>query len=350
MLVEFFSTGKLASPSSISLCNDEEYIGASIGWAQELSRYALQRAIDGETSSVEIVRCALTELHQLLLTFDFRNGSLRRRYDGMKYFVKSVEDITYELSLLPGCSSSTLFHDTLPSALDRATSSTTDVSPSWQYIDGEAIVAIQQRMAAYDQQRELVIKDARDIQKLSKQAIFSIIRGQNTDAKQKLGTASKIIDRLFAIVNNLPTLRPGSFSNSLEEWCEAQMLLDWCEKKTIPDISDLPHPINAIEYIGGLSDFTGELGRLAVMLAAKRDIDGVQEIMEVDTLIYDCIARVNNLGSNFNKKLDAVQTNAKKVEDLVFELTIMERSGRMKKRMRLTEDGASAPGPSANDD
>lgn len=363
MLVDFFATGKLTAPKDTPLCNDEEYIAAAIGWAQELSRYALHRAIDGETASVELVRCALTELHQILLTFDFRNGSLRRRYDGMKYFVKSVEDIAYELSLLPGEASMLLFQDGVPGADNghttpasssaaataaAAASDANEPAPTvWKYIDGEAIQAIQQRMAAFDQQREFVIKEARDIQKLSKQAVFSIIRGQNDAARQKLSASLKIIERLFVIVNAHPTLRPGSFSGALEEWCEAQMLLDWCEKKTIPDISDLPCALNAAEYIGGLSDFTGELGRLAVMLAAKRELDAVREIMEVDLLIFDTIARVNNQGNNFNKKLEAVQTNLKKIESLVFELTIMERSGRMKKRMRLGDDGSSAAGPGA---
>lgn len=344
MLLDFFSTGKLSSPTSFPLCNDEEYIAASIGWSQELSRYALQRAIDGDVQSVEIVRCALTELHQLLLTFDFRNGTLRRRYDAMKYYVKSVEDITYELSLLPQGVGMGVFHDALPTV--TASDATQEdghkaqAHPSalWQYVDGDAISAIQHRMATYDHQREWTIKLSRDVQKLSKQAIFSIIRGQNEDAREKLAHASKTIEQVMDIVTKFPGLRAGSFSNSLEEWCEAQMLLDWCEKKTVSGVNELVHKLSAQEYIGGLSDFTGELGRLAVMLAAKREIEAVEEIMEVDSIIYDSISRVNNLGSNFNKKLDAVQTNWKKVEDLVFELNILERTGRGKKRMRMTED------------
>jgi predicted translin family RNA/ssDNA-binding protein len=359
LLIDFFSTGKLSSPSSIPVCNDEEYIAACIGWAQELSRYSSMRAIEGDISSVEIVRSALTELHQLLLNFDFRNGQLRRRYDGMKYFVKSVEDTTYELSLLPECTSSNVFHDTLNSvgasasitasaATDNATSENATAESSgtiWNYVDGEAFSAIQQRMAAYDAQREQVMKESRDVQKWSKQAVFSILRGQSPDARQKLSKASKSIERLFVIINRFPALRPGAFGNSLEEWCEAQMLLDWCERKVIPDIAELPHQLNASEYIGGLSDFTGELGRLAVMMAAKREVEAVKEIMEVDSLIYDCISRVNNLGGNFNKKLEAVQSNMKKVEDLVLEMSILERTGRVKKRMRIGEDSSSAPGP-----
>jgi hypothetical protein len=36
--------------------------------------------------------------------------------------------------------------------------------------------------------------------------------------------------------------------------------------------------INAAEYIGALSDFTGEIGRLAVMHAGKRDFQSVRYV------------------------------------------------------------------------
>jgi hypothetical protein len=36
-----------------------------------------------------------------MLEFDFRNGPLRRKYDGLKYVLRSVEDITFEMSLAP---------------------------------------------------------------------------------------------------------------------------------------------------------------------------------------------------------------------------------------------------------
>jgi hypothetical protein len=34
-----------------------------------------------------------------MLEFDFRNGPLRRKYDGLKYCLKTIEDISFELSL-----------------------------------------------------------------------------------------------------------------------------------------------------------------------------------------------------------------------------------------------------------
>jgi hypothetical protein len=45
LLVHFFEQGQLLSPTHLQpLINDEEYIAASLGWAQELARYALHQA------------------------------------------------------------------------------------------------------------------------------------------------------------------------------------------------------------------------------------------------------------------------------------------------------------------
>lgn len=352
LLLGFFETGRLLSPLQTPLCNDEEYITATICCAQELSRYALHRGSNADVTSVEIVRCLLTELFQLLLAFNFRNGPLRRRFDGLKYHVKSVEDIAFELSLLEDVGSKSLFQDSVPATNANAVGAGIDngatadaaavSSVTWRFVDADAINAIQERLSEKDALRETVIKETRDIQKLSKQAIFSIIRGQHTDAQNKLSTASVIIDRVSTLIASTPTLRAGSFSNSLEEWCEARMLLDWCREKTVPAMADLPHQLTAWEYLGGLSDFTGELGRLAVRLAANKDFAAVQEIAEADALIYEYMAKTNNSAVlNLDKKLEAVQSNLRKVEDLVFELSLLQRSGRVK-RMRLNNDESGA--------
>lgn len=132
-----------------------------------------------------------------------------------------------------------------------------------------------------------------------------------------------------------PTLRPGSFGNSLEEWAEGMMLLHWVQHHTIPSKSELGL-VNDAEYIGGLSDFTGEIGRIAVMQAAKRDLDSVREIQQADIVVADFISQLN-IGNRFGKKLDAVNTNLRKVEDIVYELSMLQRSGRSK-RMKVGAD------------
>lgn len=70
MYVHFFQAGQLL-PQSLSLrhqTTDDEYIGAALGWAQEVSRYALQRACEGDKNSVEVCRRVVAQLQQVLMT------------------------------------------------------------------------------------------------------------------------------------------------------------------------------------------------------------------------------------------------------------------------------------------
>lgn len=86
----------------------------------------------------------------------------------------------------------------------------------------------------------------------------------------------------------------------------------WCTEKKLASLKSLPITLNSHEYIGALSDFTGEIGRMAVAFATKRDKAAVLEILQADliinTFIYDM-----NFTNKFFKKSEAVMTNLKKV-------------------------------------
>ena len=89
----FLETGKILPPSacfdSPMKATDEEYLaGACMGLCQDLSRYALGRATARDVNSVQQARDLVNEILDYLLRFDFRNGFLRRKYDGTKYALK----------------------------------------------------------------------------------------------------------------------------------------------------------------------------------------------------------------------------------------------------------------------
>lgn len=125
------------------------------------------------------------------------------------------------------------------------------------------------------------------------------------------------------------------------------MLLHWVQHHTIPSKNELGL-VNDSEYIGGLSDFTGEIGRIAVMQAAKRDLDGVREIQQADIVVADFISQLN-IANRFGKKLEAVNMNLRKVEDIVYELSMLQRSGRSK-RMKVGADLSVGGGGSDTND
>lgn len=97
LLRDFFSTGRLSSFAQMQPCRDEEYLGACLGFAQELAQYCVGRAVADDANSIAICRTLLVEMMTQFLEFDFRNGNLRRKYDGLKYALRRVEDVTYEM-------------------------------------------------------------------------------------------------------------------------------------------------------------------------------------------------------------------------------------------------------------
>ena len=166
--------------------------------------------------SVYICRILVSQLNGKMLEFDFRNGPLRRKYDGLKYALKTIEDIMYETSLLENIP----FPDEMPSkrqkvdgsvsveGVDSMSIAVDTAVDEASLLDIASINAIRDRMEIYDKLREDVIKQSRDVQKLSKLAIYSVHRGSLTDSKSKLDQAMKLAVKILEIVNQVS--QPGS--------------------------------------------------------------------------------------------------------------------------------------------
>ena len=309
---QFFLTGRLAAPSTIGLCNDEEYLGATLGFSQELARYAVACAVENDMHSISICRQLLVQLNTKMLEFDFRNGQLRRKYDGLKYALKKLEDVSYELSLAAEPDANPLKKMKL--------------DPEDSLICSAEIEQIRERMEAYDKLREELIKASRDVQKLSKQAIFAVHRGNLKESRQKLDQSRAIAQSILERMKDSISLRQGAVSNCIEEWAEGMLFLEWMTSRKLLTKAELGI-VNDVEYVGGLSDFTGEIGRVAVAYATNRNIDGVKEVMQTDVIVLSALAELNVTG-RYSKKVDAVAMNLRKVEDIVYELTLLGRGGR----------------------
>jgi len=87
--------------------------------------------------------------------------------------------------------------------------------------------------------------------------------------------------------------------------------------------------MNEKEYLGGLVDFTGELGRLGIAKATTRDIEAVKGILSTMIIIRDVALQINNFQiGNLNKKLEAVFTNTRKMENTMYELILVTSTNR----------------------
>ena len=321
----FLSTGSLIAPSSCSYATDEEYLaGACMGLCQDLSRYGMGRATARDVESVAAARNLVQELLDYLLKFDFRNGPLRRKYDGTKYALKSLETILYELSIT------------------GATETGQEPLTKKQKIDNlpvEELENIRKNMESRDEMRERLIKRCRDGQKAAKQAIYALHRGDTQKADKLLTQCEEaIIQDLLPIVDEEPPLRSGSFSNVMEEWVEAKLFRVWLlgeDEKTqaaapsgiILHMKDFKIPLEPEEYLGGLCDLTGEIGRFAVQRGTARDVDGVKQCLDASNSIQSAIQNLERFPGGVGKKMDQLRRTVEKMERMLYEMSLSEAAG-----------------------
>lgn len=99
VFVHYLRTGTIPTLAEVSIVNKEEYLGAVLDMTGELGRLAVLKATQRDLKAVERARDVVDQLLAQFMLFDFRNGSLRRKYDALKYTLKKLEQICYELTL-----------------------------------------------------------------------------------------------------------------------------------------------------------------------------------------------------------------------------------------------------------
>jgi predicted translin family RNA/ssDNA-binding protein len=115
----------------------------------------------------------------------------------------------------------------------------------------------------------------------------------------------------------------------MEEYVEGELLYHWIMSKQLLTKSEISF-ITVNEYVNGLADFTGEIGRLAVMYASNRQLEPIQSIQQVNIVIYDYIVKLNVLNNNnYTKKLDMIYMNSKKIDDIIYELILLKKTGKL---------------------
>lgn len=188
-------------------------------------------------------------------------------------------------------------------------------------LNDEDFKRIRAEMQSYDEKREMIIKNSRDIQKNSKQAIFSLHRKDFNRAQSQLDRAVEVTHKLLPTIQEQPTLRYGSFSNALEEYAEATIFKHYLETGKLLSATALEY-INNEEYLGGVLDFTGELNRFAVSKATSRDIDDVQKCRDLVEMIMDQYLQFDFRNSSLRKKYDALKYTLKNMENMLYELSL----------------------------
>jgi len=97
-LLEFVKKGKIIqfSPEFVDC---ENYLMGLCDLGGELVRKAINSSIKENYTMAKKIRNILELLYIELSKFDFKNGELRRKYDGIKYDIKKVDDLVFQLKM-----------------------------------------------------------------------------------------------------------------------------------------------------------------------------------------------------------------------------------------------------------
>lgn len=306
---------------------DEEYLaGACMGLSQDLARYALGRATVRDVASVQAAQDLAARILDFLVQLDFRNGPLRRKYDGVKYALQAMERLLYELAVTSASDNSA------SPVAKRARTSPQEPVPE--------LLALKGRLDYRDEMREKLIKKCRDGQKAAKQAVFALHRGDRKRAETLLEQCEGCIRELTPTIEQEPPLRSGSFANVLEEYVEAKLFATWLESPSSSGTSEgstsgqilVPADFTVIalqsdEYLGGLCDLTGEIGRYAVQRGTQRDIACVRLCLHSNQRILSAIQAMPVFPSEIGKKIGPLRRSIEKLERILYELSLSEAAG-----------------------
>ena len=77
----------------------EEYLLALVSIVDELSRLAMNSVTLGDNDMAVRISSFVKDIHAGFQMLNLKNDILRKRVDSVKYAVKKVEDVVYDLSL-----------------------------------------------------------------------------------------------------------------------------------------------------------------------------------------------------------------------------------------------------------
>ena len=187
-------------------------------------------------------------------------------------------------------------------------------------IDTKIFTGIKNEIEAYDDSREKIIILSRDVLKNSKLVIYSLQRDDLTGAKKDLDTLENSVKKIRETASKNTNLKKeGSFRIAMQEYCEAITFYYYSTGKKLPSHNTLK--ISGEDYLLGLCDLTGELGRKAVLFATDRKMEKVKEIRDLVTDIHGQMLKLNLRNGELRKKSDSIKWNLKKIEEVMFDIS-----------------------------
>lgn len=94
----FVKAGRIPSSADVNVSN-ESYLLGLCDLTGELSRRVVMLATAKKFKDIEKIRDVVDDIYGEFLHFNFRNSELRKKSDSIKWNLKKIEEIVYELNL-----------------------------------------------------------------------------------------------------------------------------------------------------------------------------------------------------------------------------------------------------------
>jgi len=181
---------------------------------------------------------------------------------------------------------------------------------------------LQQLKKDYDRhenERRQIISRANIILHESKRVIFSLHRGDVKTAGSSLNEIENTLKEMEKKFGYDRLIKEGAYNAGVEEYVEARMFFNIINGQKIDAIKGIKLSIDA--YLGGISDTTGELVRLATNEAAKGNFKEVEKIKNIITDVMAELVEFDITGY-LRTKYDQAKQNLRKIEQVMYDISI----------------------------
>ena len=186
-------------------------------------------------------------------------------------------------------------------------------------LDKKDIGQILKRMEASDNNRDALIKGSRDVVKLSKKVISSVLRGETEKAPvNDIKASMKVLDSMVKKQPKLIGL--GSYKVAVQEFVEALAFFSLVKDGKLITNSELG--VDDEYYLMGLCDLTGEISRKAIHAVIDGDYKEALRLQRFVASLYSELSLYDYQGGELRKKYDSIKYDLKKLEEVILELKV----------------------------
>ncbi len=191
-------------------------------------------------------------------------------------------------------------------------------------IDKAQFEEMRKRLEEKHKIRDSILDKSREVISISKKVIYSQQRGNPEDAQKALKEMKEKYIVLVKEIERRPDMRGNNMVRTAgQELIEAASYVAIECKEDIPSAEEFN--VDALTYLLGIADLSGELVRSAVLASINADLERVKELRGILAAIYGELIGIDSREGDLRRKIDKVGYDLDKVENLMLDLSLKKK-------------------------